>query len=203
MTKPLPPEKRKRRFDIVDWNEARLELLRTMFADRRSASEIAYAVQGGATRNAVLGKMHRLGLVRRSAKEIHRLSTAKTELAAFERKRAQAERQRVVSGRAVVAKREPRRFADTDGLVKELKQRQKAEHKAARPWRDKLHDLSPQALAERREKQAAAGRAAIAKVELKLIDNPAFVAKAEKPFDPYAHLRTERGYHDAIAALSR
>jgi hypothetical protein len=33
-------------------------------------------------------------------------------------------------------------------------------------------------------------------------DNPAFV-KAEKPADLYAHMRSDRGYFDAIAALSR
>jgi hypothetical protein len=74
---------------------------------------------------------------------------------------------------------------------------------ATPPCRDKPSALSPQALAERREKQSAAGQAFIAKVELTLIANRVFVAKAEKPFDPYSHMRTERGYHDAIAALSR
>ena len=44
--------------------------------------------------------------------------------------------------------------------------------------------------------------AVVAKVELTLIDNPAFV-KVEKPFDPYAHMRSDKGYFDAIAALSR
>lgn len=86
----------------------------------------------------------------------------------------------------------------------EAKQRGQADGaatKRARSERERV--VSGQALAERRERQAAAGREAIAKVDLTLINNRVFVAKAEKPPDLYAHLRTERGYHDAIAALSR
>jgi hypothetical protein len=156
MTKPLPPEKRKRRFDVVDWTETRVELLRAMFADRRSASEMAYAVQGGATRNAVIGKLHRLGLRHESA--VVAAKRRDGQLASAATKRARSERERVVSG---------------------------------------------QALAERREKQAAAGRAAIAKVELRLVAKPAFVAREKPADDLYAHMRTEAGYHAAIAALSR
>lgn len=63
--------------------------------------------------------------------------------------------------------------------------------------------LSPQARAARREKQAADGRAAIARVELTLIRNRAFVARVEKPWDAYSHMRSEAGYQAALAALTR
>lgn len=44
------------------WNDRRVELLKTLWADDRSCSEIAGVLGGGLTRNAVIGKVHRLGL---------------------------------------------------------------------------------------------------------------------------------------------
>ena len=43
------------------WTDDRVERLRKMWADGNSASQIANAL-GGVTRNAVIGKVHRLGL---------------------------------------------------------------------------------------------------------------------------------------------
>src|SRR5258707_11485615 len=45
----------------MSWTEERVELLKTLWADGLSASQIA-AELGGVTRNAVIGKVHRLGL---------------------------------------------------------------------------------------------------------------------------------------------
>ncbi|MBD8556449.1 GcrA cell cycle regulator [Rhizobium sp. CFBP 8762] len=47
------------------WTEARIETLSRLWADGRSASEIAAEMGGGLTRNAVIGKVHRLGLQQR------------------------------------------------------------------------------------------------------------------------------------------
>lgn len=168
MTKPLPPEMRKR--SIVDWSEWRIDRLRAMRADGHSASEISIAIGGGATRNAVIGKLHRLGIKTTSVAHSTAIRRGQAEEAAT--KRAKSEQQRIAS----------------------------AERRVEQQRRD---TLSPQALAEHREKRAAAGRAAIAKVDLALIDNPAFVAKVEKPWDAYAHMRTDKGLRDAIAALTR
>jgi GcrA cell cycle regulator len=46
------------------WTDTRVERLRKFWADGRSASEIA-ALLGEVTRNAVIGKVHRLGLAGR------------------------------------------------------------------------------------------------------------------------------------------
>lgn len=46
------------------WTDERCELLRKYFAENKAASEIAAAL-GGVTRNAVIGKLHRLGLMRK------------------------------------------------------------------------------------------------------------------------------------------
>ena len=47
--------------DSMSWTEERVELLRKLWAEGRSASQIANEL-GSVTRNAVIGKVHRLGL---------------------------------------------------------------------------------------------------------------------------------------------
>jgi GcrA cell cycle regulator len=51
----------------VTWTGERLELLKKLWGEGLSASQIAAELGGGMTRNAVLGKSHRLGLVRKSS----------------------------------------------------------------------------------------------------------------------------------------
>lgn len=65
------------------WTEDRVEILSKLWADGLSASQIAKQL-GGVTRNAVIGKVHRLGLSgrvktsRAAAKRTARPATAKT-----------------------------------------------------------------------------------------------------------------------------
>ncbi|MBE3637894.1 GcrA family cell cycle regulator [Mangrovicoccus algicola] len=49
----------------MSWTEERVELLKKMWSEGQSASQIAKAL-GGVTRNAVIGKVHRLGLSNRT-----------------------------------------------------------------------------------------------------------------------------------------
>ena len=49
----------------MTWTDERVELLKKLWADGLSASQIA-AELGGVTRNAVIGKVHRLGLAGRA-----------------------------------------------------------------------------------------------------------------------------------------
>jgi len=49
----------------VNWSEDRVEQLKTLWTEGLSASQIARAL-GGVTRNAVIGKVHRLGLAGRA-----------------------------------------------------------------------------------------------------------------------------------------
>jgi GcrA cell cycle regulator len=51
----------------VTWTDERLELLKKLWSEGLSASQIAAEIGGGMTRNAVLGKSHRLGLVRNTS----------------------------------------------------------------------------------------------------------------------------------------
>ncbi|RBI86836.1 GcrA cell cycle regulator [Rhodosalinus halophilus] len=50
----------------MSWTEERVELLKKMWNEGQSASQIAKEL-GGVTRNAVIGKVHRLGLSNRGA----------------------------------------------------------------------------------------------------------------------------------------
>jgi GcrA cell cycle regulator len=46
----------------MSWTDERVELLRVLWLDGRSASQISAQLGMGVTRNAVIGKVHRLGL---------------------------------------------------------------------------------------------------------------------------------------------
>src|ERR1700741_1559758 len=48
----------------MEWTEKRIEMLRRLWGQGQTASQIAAAL-GGVTRNAVIGKAHRLGLTGR------------------------------------------------------------------------------------------------------------------------------------------
>ncbi|MDP4031919.1 MAG: GcrA family cell cycle regulator [Pseudorhodobacter sp.] len=50
----------------MSWTDERVETLKKMWSDGQSASQIAKEL-GGVTRNAVIGKVHRLGLSNRAA----------------------------------------------------------------------------------------------------------------------------------------
>ena len=46
----------------MSWNEKRTERLKSLWAEKLSITEIAERLGYGITRNAVAGKLHRLGL---------------------------------------------------------------------------------------------------------------------------------------------
>lgn len=51
---------------MLEWNDGQVETLKSMWREGGSASEIARALGNGATRNTVIGKVHRLKLDARS-----------------------------------------------------------------------------------------------------------------------------------------
>src|SRR6202044_3882368 len=55
-----------RREDGLMWTDERVEQLKSLWTEGLSASQIA-RVLGGVTRNAVIGKVHRLGLAGRAS----------------------------------------------------------------------------------------------------------------------------------------
>ena len=52
--------------NFMSWTDERVEKLKTMWGEGQSASQIAKEL-GGVTRNAVIGKVHRLGLSNRAS----------------------------------------------------------------------------------------------------------------------------------------
>lgn len=64
VTEPAAPERKVRIYGSqkFDWNEKRVERLTKLWADGLSSSEIAAELGGGLSRNAVIGKVHRLNL---------------------------------------------------------------------------------------------------------------------------------------------
>jgi GcrA cell cycle regulator len=50
----------------MSWTDEKVDLLRQLWLDGRSASQISTALGQGLTRNAVIGKVHRLGLAGRA-----------------------------------------------------------------------------------------------------------------------------------------
>ena len=56
---------------LMSWTDERVELLKKMWGEGQSASQIAKEL-GGVTRNAVIGKVHRLGLSNRATGTRHR-----------------------------------------------------------------------------------------------------------------------------------
>src|SRR5512136_1031948 len=49
----------------MSWSDERVELLRKLWSDGLSAAQVAAELGAGVTRNAVIGKIHRLGLAER------------------------------------------------------------------------------------------------------------------------------------------
>ena len=65
----------------MSWTDERVELLKKMWAEGQSASQIAKEL-GGVTRNAVIGKVHRLGLSNRTGGAAPSKPAAKEKAAA-------------------------------------------------------------------------------------------------------------------------
>ena len=62
----------------MSWTDERVEILTKMWAEGNSASQIAKEL-GGVTRNAVIGKVHRLGLSNRTTTSASSKSESKTK----------------------------------------------------------------------------------------------------------------------------
>lgn len=83
----------------MSWTDERTDLLKSLWADRLSASAIARKL-GGVTRNAVIGKVHRLGLQGRRATPFRGRLNADLHLAKLRSCRTSARR----SGRSAAQK---------------------------------------------------------------------------------------------------
>ncbi|MBI4723670.1 MAG: GcrA cell cycle regulator [Rhodomicrobium sp.] len=72
----------------MSWTDERVELLKKLWADGLSASQIATKL-GEVTRNAVIGKVHRLGLAGRATTSRIRTARPRSNIALFPARSAQ------------------------------------------------------------------------------------------------------------------
>jgi GcrA cell cycle regulator len=72
----------------MSWTDERVELLKKLWADGLSASQIATKL-GEVTRNAVIGKVHRLGLAGRATTSRMRTARPRTNISLFPSRSAQ------------------------------------------------------------------------------------------------------------------
>ena len=89
----------------MSWNDERVNLLKKMWGEGQSASQIAKEL-GGVTRNAVIGKVHRLGLSNRNG--------SGTSAAVTEAKPAPAAETKAKAAPKPTAKAEPKPAASTE-----------------------------------------------------------------------------------------
>jgi GcrA cell cycle regulator len=74
----------------MSWTDERVELLKKLWADGLSASQIATKI-GEVTRNAVIGKVHRLGLAGRATTSRIRSARPRTNVALFPSRSSQVQ----------------------------------------------------------------------------------------------------------------
>ena len=74
----------------MSWTDERVELLKKLWSDGLSASQIATKL-GEVTRNAVIGKVHRLGLAGRATTSRIRTARPRSNIALFPARSAQAQ----------------------------------------------------------------------------------------------------------------
>lgn len=78
----------------MSWTNERVEILTKMWAEGNSASQIAKEL-GGVTRNAVIGKVHRLGLSNRATTSTSNKSESKTKSSPKSSSKAQRKAQKI------------------------------------------------------------------------------------------------------------
>ncbi len=120
----------------MSWTDERVELLKKMWGEGQSASQIAKEL-GGVTRNAVIGKVHRLGLSNRAGS---------SPAAAPEKKSAKADAPAEAPAKAAPPKKE-------DKVVEVVAPIRKPIITAGQPLppQPSANEISPEALASVRE----------------------------------------------------
>jgi GcrA cell cycle regulator len=121
----------------MSWTDERVELLKKMWGEGQSASQIAKEL-GGVTRNAVIGKVHRLGLSNRAT------TAAKPETKAKQAAKSEAKAKPATSKTA-----EPAAKAEVDTAPKPLPARKQI-IPAGQPLppQPSANEISPEALAK-------------------------------------------------------
>ena len=124
----------------MSWTDERVELLKKMWGEGQSASQIAKEL-GGVTRNAVIGKVHRLGLSNRAGS-----APAKAEA-----KPAKAEAKSAPAPKAETAKSPARTAEEPAARPATPARRPVVPAGQPLPPQPSANEISPEALASVRE----------------------------------------------------
>lgn len=189
------------------WSDQDLQTARAMRDDGKSSSEIAAAFGNPRARNTVIGRLARaFGRMPPKSRNPSKrtLNAAAAAERRAERQRAMVERQEAAKTPQTLAERRERAMAKGREIIAKVEAKAAAAQRSAAGLRKFLNlpnppmpvdDNAPDEIAvdlpPRRYRPVLAA------------DNPGFVAKVEKPWDPYSHMRSEEGLSRALAGLSK
>jgi GcrA cell cycle regulator len=175
----------------MSWTDERVELLKKMWGEGQSASQIAKEL-GGVTRNAVIGKVHRLGLSNRTA------GGGKEEEAAPAAKPAAAPAAAAAAAAAPAEEAQPERPAAAPAEEAEAApippRKQIIPAGQPLPPQPSANEISPEALATVREVEKSAKRISLMELTERTckwpVGDPAtedfwFCGLAAQPGKPY------------------
>lgn len=133
----------------MSWTDERVEILKKMWGEGQSASVIAKEL-GGVTRNAVIGKVHRLGLSNRAGSGGSAKPAAKEKPKAEPKKKMAAEKPAASPSPAPAAAAEPAPRVQTPAVRKIIPAGQPL------PPQPSANEISPEALARVSEVEKSA-----------------------------------------------
>ncbi len=140
----------------MSWTDERVELLKKMWAEGQSASQIAKEL-GGVTRNAVIGKVHRLGLSNRNGSGTAAPVAEAEHEEAAEPPPAPAEAEAAMAGETPEAAPEPANMPEPPAEASPAR-RQIISASQPLPPQPSANEISPEALASVREVEKRALR---------------------------------------------
>lgn len=129
----------------MSWTDERVELLKKMWGEGQSASQIAKEL-GGVTRNAVIGKVHRLGLSNRNSGAAPAKTEAKEKAAQAPKPEAKPKAKPEPKTEAARPAPEPQAAVETKPAVPARKQIIPAGQPL--PPQPSANEISPEALAK-------------------------------------------------------
>lgn len=192
----------------MTWTDERVETLKRMWAEGQSASQIAKEL-GGVTRNAVIGKVHRLGLSNRNASGEPAKARDEQPDTVAERTEAPAKAERPEAAPAPEAEKpaaEPSASAPAAPPVRK--------HVPGQPLppQPSANEISPEALAKASEAEKLARRISLMELTERTckwpLGDPAtddffFCGLAALPGKPYCEAHTALAYQPMSARRDR
>jgi GcrA cell cycle regulator len=193
----------------MSWTDERVETLKRMWGEGQSASQIAKEL-GGVTRNAVIGKVHRLGLSNRAGGT----ATAEAKPSAADKSDAKAEKPQASSA-STAAPAEASKEEDTEDEPETVASiTRKAIIPAGQPLppQPSANEISPEALASVREVEKKAKKISLMELTERTckwpIGDPAtddfwFCGLAVQPGKPYCEAHVGVAFQPMSARRDR